>query len=116
MIDHALNRANDRLTIFAAAAACERMPARAAGDRNVMRRLASCVMPNQFHLVLWPQTDADLSPSMRWLTRTHTQRWHADRRSTGTSHLDLPAGLRTLVPLFNAPHWLHLGSWALARS
>ncbi len=39
--------------------------------------LAYCVMPNHFHLVLWPVGDGDLSRFMHRLTMTHTQRWHA---------------------------------------
>ena len=52
-----------------------------------MRLLADCVMPNHFHLLLWPQGDGDLSSFMRWLTLTHTQRWHAHRHSAGSGHL-----------------------------
>jgi putative transposase len=33
-----------------------------------MRVLASCLMPNHFHLALWPQGDGDLSRWMHWLT------------------------------------------------
>ena len=52
-----------------------------------MRLLAYCLMPNHFHLLLWPREDGDLSRFMRWLTMTHTQRWHAHRRTAGTGHL-----------------------------
>ena len=41
--------------------------------------LADCVMPNDFHLVLWPHADGDLSRFMRW---------HAHRQSAGSGHLD----------------------------
>ncbi len=37
-----------------------------------MRLLAHCVMPNHFHLILWPTGDGDLSRFMQWLTLTHT--------------------------------------------
>ena len=40
-----------------------------------MRLLAYCVMPNHWHLVVWPRQDGDLSRFMNWLTLTHTQRW-----------------------------------------
>ena len=49
-----------------------------------------CIMPNHFHLLLWPQTPAHakrLSDFMRWLTVTHTQRHHAHYHSAGTGHL-----------------------------
>lgn len=89
LVYHALNRANARLTIFdddGDYAAFECVLAEAVG-RHAMRLLAYCLMPNHFHLVLWPRADGDLSRFMRWLTLTHTQRWHAHRRSAGTGHL-----------------------------
>jgi putative transposase len=49
-----------------------------------MRILAYCVIPNHFHLVLWPHQDGALSEFMRWLTMTHTQRWHAAHQTAGT--------------------------------
>ena len=91
MVYHVLNRANARLRIFekdADYAAFERVMERA-GERLPMRVLAYCLMPSHWHLVLWPREgrDRDLSEFMRWLTVTHTQRWHAHRRSSGTGHL-----------------------------
>src|SRR5260370_42608598 len=44
-------------------------------------------MPNHWDLVLWPRDDGDLSEFMRWLTVTHTQRWHAYRHTAGTGPL-----------------------------
>ncbi len=55
--------------------------------RLPMRVLAWCVMPNHWHFVLWPRGDGDLSEFMRWLTVTHTQRWHAAHRTAGTGPL-----------------------------
>ena len=52
-----------------------------------MRLLAYCVMPNHWHLVLWPYRDGDLSRFISWLMLTHTQRWHAYRQTVGTGHL-----------------------------
>lgn len=52
-----------------------------------MRILAWCVMPNHWHLLLWPRGDADLSTYMRLVTLTHTQRVHAFRNSAGTGHV-----------------------------
>ena len=52
-----------------------------------MRICAYALMPNHFHLVLWPRKDGDLSRFMQWLTMTHTQRWHAHRHSAGHGHL-----------------------------
>src|SRR5438552_14055968 len=52
-----------------------------------MRLLAYCILSNHWHLVLWPFHDGDLSEYLRWLTVTHTQRWHAHRHTAGTGAL-----------------------------
>jgi putative transposase len=44
-------------------------------------------MGNHWHLVVWPREDDELSRFVGWLTLTHTQRWHAHRKSTGSGHL-----------------------------
>jgi putative transposase len=41
-------------------------------------------MPNHWHLLLWPRRDGELSEILRWITVTHTQRWHAHHRTAGT--------------------------------
>jgi putative transposase len=90
LIYHALNRANARLAIFQTDedyAAFQRVVAEAV-VRHHMRLLAYCLMPNHFHVLLWPREDGDLSRFMSWLTMTHTQRWHAHHRTAGTGHLD----------------------------
>src|SRR5437879_12051621 len=52
-----------------------------------MRILAFVLMPNHWHFVLWPENDHDLTDFCRWLTHTHTMRWHAHYHSSGTGHL-----------------------------
>lgn len=89
VVYHVLNRANARMTIFDDDddyLAFFRI-LREAHERVDMRILAWCVMPNHWHLVLWPRADGDLSDFTGWLTLTHTQRWHAHRGSAGTGHL-----------------------------
>lgn len=58
-----------------------------AKTRLSVRVLAWCVMPNHWHFVLWPRGDGDLSEFLRWLTVTHTQRWHAAHGTSGTGPL-----------------------------
>ena len=86
---HVLNRANGRRRIFERDEdyrAFERVLAEIQ-SRVPMRVLAWCLMPNHWHLVLWPTRDGDLSDYMRLVTLTHTQRWHARRDSAGSGHL-----------------------------
>jgi len=89
LVYHVLNRANARRPIFEGDGdflAFERTLAEMQ-KRVEMRILAYCLMPNHWHLVLWPQRDGDLSAFIRLVTLTHTQRWHAHRQSAGTGHL-----------------------------
>lgn len=86
---HVLNRGNARRTIFREAGdyrAFERILAEVQA-RVPMRLLAWCLMPNHWHLVLWPERDGALSDFMRLVALTHTQRWHAHRTSAGSGHL-----------------------------
>jgi len=50
-------------------------------ERIPIRLLAWCLMPNHFHLVLWPQQDGDMSRWMQWILTTHV-RWHHSRYGT----------------------------------
>lgn len=49
--------------------------------------LAYCVMGNHWHLVLWTSEDGALSPFMKWLTLTHTQRYRVAHRNVGDGPL-----------------------------
>jgi putative transposase len=86
---HVLNRANARLRIFEHDEdyeAFEKVLLQAV-ERSETRLLAYCVMPNHWHLLVWPRKDGELSRFVGWLTLTHTQRWHAHRHSAGAGHL-----------------------------
>jgi putative transposase len=86
---HVLNRANGKHRIFEQDRdylAFERVLAEVQ-ERVSMRILAWCVMPNHWHLLLWPRLDGDLSTYMRLVTLIHTQRRHAHRASAGAGHL-----------------------------
>ena len=52
-----------------------------------MRVLSFCLLPKHWHLVLWPVGDGDLSEYLRWLTNTHTRRWHSAQGTVGTGPL-----------------------------
>jgi putative transposase len=86
---HVLNRANARMTIFENDGDYEAFEKilRQAVERTETRLLAYCLMPNHWHLVVWPREDGELSRFVGWLTLTHTQRWHAYRSSTGSGHV-----------------------------
>jgi putative transposase len=86
---HALNRAVARLPLFQKEgdyAAFERVLLEALQEHPI-RLLAYCVLPNHWHFVLWPEHEGQLTAFLRWLTHTHTQRWHAHYHTAGTGHL-----------------------------
>jgi putative transposase len=86
---HVMNRANGRLHIFRTVGdflAFERILGEAIG-RFAMRLCGYCLMSNHWHLLLWPHGDGDLSDFMRWVTLTHTQRYHAFHDTVGMGHL-----------------------------
>jgi len=87
---HMLNRGNGRLRIFHKDGdyeAFERILGEALEHVPGMRLLAYCLLPNHWHLVVWPRHDGALSDFGHWLTLTHTQRWHAHYHDVGAGHL-----------------------------
>jgi putative transposase len=56
-------------------------------QRVPLEIFAYCVMPNHWHFVLRPIEERQLTPFLRWLTQTHTMRWHAHRHTSGSRHL-----------------------------
>src|SRR6476469_5867389 len=87
VVYHVLNRAAGRLTLFrkdedyaaflrVLCEACRRFPG--------VRVLCYCLMPNHWHLGLWPRRDGELSEFLRWLTVTPAQRLHAHRHTGGS--------------------------------
>lgn len=89
LIYHVLNRSNAGMTIFDKDQdylAFEDVLAEAV-ERSRIRLLSYCVMPNHWHLVVWPEQDGQLSEFTGWLTLTHTQRWHAHRGTAGSGHV-----------------------------
>jgi putative transposase len=82
---HVINRGNGRREVFlkdgdyqaflkAIGHACIEIP---------MRVLAFCLMPNHFHLAVWPEEDGDLSRWMHWVQNTHVRRYHQHYHTSG---------------------------------
>jgi putative transposase len=89
LVYHVLNRAVARLALFekeADYAAFERVMAEAL-EKHPIRLLAFTIMPNHWHLVLWPREDGELTDFVRWLSHTHVMRWHSHYKTAGSGHL-----------------------------
>lgn len=103
---HVINRANGRLRIFRKSGdfiAFENILA-VALPRFDMRLCGYCIMGNHWHLLLWSRADGDLSEFMRWITVTHTNRWHAAHNTVGMGHVY--QGRFKSFPLKDDQHYL----------
>ncbi len=81
---HVLNRGNARAKVFRDDADYESfIELMGLGCSRVgMRVVSCCLMPNHFHLILWPRRDGDLGRWMQWVMTSHVRRHH---RRYGTS-------------------------------
>ncbi len=88
---HVLNRSVGRRRIFAGDGdylAFERVMAQAlARAGGVVELLSYCLMPNHWHLVVRLKQDGVMSPFVKWLTLTHTQRYRVADDSVGDGPL-----------------------------
>jgi putative transposase len=88
---HVLNRANGRLRLFKKGddfAAFEQVLVEA-HERFPLRILGYVLMGNHWHFVVWPRQrqHTQVSDFFRWLTVTHSQRWHAHHGTAGMGHV-----------------------------
>jgi putative transposase len=89
MVFHVLNRGVARMQLFDKPAdyqAFERV-LQETRDETPMRICAYCLMPNHWHLLLWPKRDGDLAAFMQRLTITHVRRWQEHRGYVGLGHV-----------------------------
>jgi putative transposase len=89
MMFHVLNRGVGRMRLFLKDAdyeAFERILEKTLETRR-MRILSYCLMPNHWHLVVWPERTGDLGAFMQKLTITHARNWQENRRRVGYGHL-----------------------------
>jgi len=89
MVYHVLNRANFRSRLFSKDKHYQEFLDifEEALELAPMRILSYCLMPNHWHLMLYPQNDGDLSRFMHRVTLTHTQRYHAKTKTIGYGHI-----------------------------
>lgn len=87
MCYHVINRGNGQAEVFhkdGDYAAFIKLMAEA-NERLPLRILGYALMPNHFHLVLWPRGDGDLSRWMQWLLTSQVRRYH--RHYQGSGHV-----------------------------
>jgi putative transposase len=86
---HVINRANGRHTIFHNKEDYQDFEYLLNEIRETydMRILAYVIMPNHWHLLLYPKNDGDLSKSLQWLGTSHARRHHTRKGSIGGGHV-----------------------------
>lgn len=86
---HVINRANGRLQIFDTDTDYRLFEKLLLETKELfdMRILAYILMPNHFHLVLYPREDGDLGLFMHRLSNAHTRKVHARTHTNGSGHL-----------------------------
>jgi putative transposase len=89
VVYHVLNRANRRARIFHKARDYEAfVKILSEGlERTPCRVLGVCLMPNHWHLVVWPHGDGDLSRLIAWISNTHVKRYRQHYHDTIGGHL-----------------------------
>jgi putative transposase len=89
VVFHVVNRATQGLVLFAEQADYQQFYRLllAAGRRIAMRVVAYCLMPNHWHLVLWPLSDGAVSEYLHWLTTQHSLRFRIQTGTTGRGHV-----------------------------
>ena len=88
-IYHALNRGNAKNPIFFKDEdyeAFERIIAEAL-EKFSVDLIAYQWMNNHWHMVLSPHDDGGMGKFLRWITLTHTQRYHAHHGTAGFGHV-----------------------------
>jgi len=82
---HVLNRGNGGTTVFRKDGDYKAFLdlLTAAKSKFPVKVFGVCLMPNHFHLIVQPDTEAALSPFMQWWMTSHVRRYHKHYRSHG---------------------------------
>ena len=86
---HVINRSNERARIFNTDDDYKHFEKLLQDGKDMvdMRIVAYCIMPNHWHLILYPKRDGDMGEYMRWITTTHVRQRRVKTESIGDGHL-----------------------------
>ncbi len=89
MLYHVINRSNGQIRIFDSDSDYKNFESILEEGKQLidMRLLSYCIMPNHWHLVLYPKKDNDMGEFMRWVTTTHVRQRRVKTKSVGSGHL-----------------------------
>ena len=116
IVYHAMNRGNGRREIFHKPGDYDAFVRILLDAQRVvpMRLLGYCLMPNHWHLVLWPHDDGDLSRFVGWVTNTHVKRYREHYHEQGMGHLY--QGRFKSFPVEDDPHVVTVLRYAEANA
>jgi putative transposase len=102
---HVYNRGNKRARIFQSETDYRAFLAalRRAGRRTTVRLLAFCLMPNHWHLLLWPHAGIEISTYMQIAMNKHIYDLQEHHRTSGTGHVY--QGRHQNVPVLTERHF-----------
>jgi putative transposase len=88
-IQHLVNRGNDRKRLFETDREYEEFLTLIATtkERRPIRLLAYCLMPNHWHMVVWPESTESISAFCHRLCSVHAIRHRRDTDTVGHGHL-----------------------------
>ena len=86
---HIVNRGNRRATVFATAPDYLGFLAALAdaAERTTVRLVSFCLMPNHWHLVLWPVVGKEISRYMQLVMNDHIRDLQSRHGTSGTGHI-----------------------------
>ncbi len=86
---HVLNRASGRVEIFHTDADYSDFEEllKELTELYEIRILAYTIMPNHWHLLVYPTKDGTLSKGLQWLSTTHSRRYRTKTGTIGYGHL-----------------------------
>ena len=89
IVYHVINRGNGRMPIFHSDDDYRYFEflLREMAETYLMRILAYELMPNHWHLLLYPRKDGDLSRAMHWMTTAHVTAYRSRSKTLGHGHV-----------------------------
>ncbi len=89
LVYHVLNRGVARMQLSEKATVYQafELILRETVDESATRICAYALMPNHWHLLVWPENDGELAAFMQRLRATHVRRWQQNRGYAGLGHV-----------------------------
>ena len=89
VVYHVINRGNGRMSIFHSDDDYRHFEylLQEMSETYQMRILAYELMPNHWHLLLYPRNDGDLLKAMHWITTAHVTSYRSRSKTLGYGHV-----------------------------